>query len=279
MKNLVRVDKNGTKYYEEWINCPKCGGSGYIYYYSHVEGGICFKCEGHGKVLETSKEYTPEYEAKLNARRELKAKEVATKRKANANNHNINICKVNGFGSDGIGYYVLGNSFDIKEELKDLGGKFYPNLKGWIIPTNNEKYNLFSIKASDVFYSNEFGEFVNRNEDKLNEINLDIIKANNNLKAKKLAAEGITSNYVGNIGDKIEVEVKIEKVFEYKTNYTYYGEIYNIYIMKDKENNTYVWNTGSWFDKDEVLKLKGTIKEHKEYNGVKQTVLTRCRVK
>lgn len=30
--------------------CPRCGGSGYIPRFKHVEGGICFRCKGEGIV-------------------------------------------------------------------------------------------------------------------------------------------------------------------------------------------------------------------------------------
>ena len=55
MRKLIKTDRNGTKYWDE-SNCPKCGGKGKIYYYAHVEGGICFKCGGtgvfHHKIIE-----------------------------------------------------------------------------------------------------------------------------------------------------------------------------------------------------------------------------------
>ena len=31
--------------------CPRCGGSGYLPQYKHVEHGICFKCGGEGVVI------------------------------------------------------------------------------------------------------------------------------------------------------------------------------------------------------------------------------------
>lgn len=31
--------------------CPRCGGSGYLPQYSHVEHGICFKCGGEGVIV------------------------------------------------------------------------------------------------------------------------------------------------------------------------------------------------------------------------------------
>jgi hypothetical protein len=39
---LVKTDKNGTRYYES-DDCPKCGGSGVIREYGHIEDAICHK--------------------------------------------------------------------------------------------------------------------------------------------------------------------------------------------------------------------------------------------
>lgn len=81
MATLIRVDRNGTKYFEGLVECDRCGGKG-IYYIgvrngqplpSWVDNGVCFKCGGSGKVAGKWKEYTPEYEAKLEARRKAKA--------------------------------------------------------------------------------------------------------------------------------------------------------------------------------------------------------------
>lgn len=80
MATLIRVDRNGTKYYQGMIPCDRCDGKG-IYYIgvcndrlipSYVDHGVCFKCRGAGKIEGKWKEYTPEYEAKLEARRQAK---------------------------------------------------------------------------------------------------------------------------------------------------------------------------------------------------------------
>ena len=86
MANLIKIDKNGTKYWEGYMECPRCSGAG-IYYIGTVNGrpqpswvdeGICFQCGGSGKVIGKWKEYTPEYEAKLEAKRaERRAKAEA----------------------------------------------------------------------------------------------------------------------------------------------------------------------------------------------------------
>jgi hypothetical protein len=54
----------------------------------------------------------------------------------------------------------------------------------------------------------------------------------------------------------------------------------NIYST-DKEGNVYIWKTGKDMEKDgaENKTLVGTLKEHNEYKGVKQNVLTRCKIK
>jgi RNase P subunit RPR2 len=33
------------------VTCNRCGGSGYLPQYSHIENGICFKCWGAGKIF------------------------------------------------------------------------------------------------------------------------------------------------------------------------------------------------------------------------------------
>lgn len=39
-------------FYKNTETCERCGGSGYLPQYNHVENGICFKCWGEGVVLE-----------------------------------------------------------------------------------------------------------------------------------------------------------------------------------------------------------------------------------
>ena len=85
MSTLIKIDRNGTKYYEGAIECDRCNGKG-IYFIgvcngrlvpSWVDQGICFKCGGAGKVQGKWKEYTPEYAEKLEARRRAKAEAQA----------------------------------------------------------------------------------------------------------------------------------------------------------------------------------------------------------
>lgn len=75
---LIKIDRNGSKHYEGWTGCDRCGGSGIYTWGAVINGrpqyaGTCFKCEGRGKVLDKWIERTPEYQAKLDAKRAAKA--------------------------------------------------------------------------------------------------------------------------------------------------------------------------------------------------------------
>ena len=73
---------------------------------------------------------------------------------------------------------------------------------------------------------------------------------------------------------------------------TYYGDKY-VYTFSDQSNNVYVWFTSKAYivhkcledsTRDEfahpgdVVHIKATVKDNTEFQGTKQTVLTRCRV-
>lgn len=54
-----RHESSSVPYYDNENNlignlnvCDRCGGSGYLPQYSHVEDGICFKCNGEGVILD-----------------------------------------------------------------------------------------------------------------------------------------------------------------------------------------------------------------------------------
>lgn len=224
MAKLIRVDKNGTKYFEGYVPCPRCDGKGvYIIgvcngqpVLSPVDSGVCFKCGGTGKEWGKWKEYTPEYEAKLEERRRKRAE----KREA-----------------------------ELEEARKAREAELETERKA-----EEER-----LKAE----------------------------------AERIAAEKAKSNFVGAIGDKIDIIADYIASYSYeRPSYAGYGtETVNIYIFEDMDGNKLVWKTsallGFWNDKDEwvTLKsicrvtLKGTIKDHSIYKDEKQTILTRCKVK
>ena len=66
--------------------------------------------------------------------------------------------------------------------------------------------------------------------------------------------------------------LKVYKVWE--------GPGYTMHTLVDDDNNVFMWTTSSrTLPLDAQVTMDVTIKEHTEYKGVKQTVLTRPRIK
>ena len=92
------------------------------------------------------------------------------------------------------------------------------------------------------------------------------------------ALEAKNSTHVGKVGDRITVKVEGFRVLASWHNDFggYYGGYVYLYKFTDENGNIFIWKTSNDVD-DSVDTLTGTVKEHSEYNGVKQTVLTRCK--
>lgn len=254
---LIRTDRNGTKYYES-DECPRCGGTGLIDIYTHVEGGRCYKCGGSGKFYHSWKERTPEYQAKLDERRRQRLI-------AKAPEKNLEYYEHYNLDKDGNAWVVLGNTYEIKEELKEAGAKF-DAVYGWHFNEPVDKYRCIKIGIEDVASKNEYGWYYNSDSAK--------VKA---LKEEATPVEESRSQYVGDIKERItrHVTLKNEFVFE-----SYYG-LHIIYKFVDDDDNVLVWKTTSIIGVEvgEQITLVGTVKDHQEYRGEKQTVLTRCKSK
>ena len=97
------------------------------------------------------------------------------------------------------------------------------------------------------------------------------------LMLQKMKEEAELSKHIGSVGERIEfVPVEIKCLTSWETEYG----ITFIYKFTDAESNVYTWKTSKWIDEEQAGKItvKGTVKEHKEYKGVKQTEITRCKV-
>ena len=116
--------------------------------------------------------------------------------------------------------------------------------------------------------------------------------------AKKIAeekrmAENAKVEYYGNVGDKFELTLTFDKSFGFEGAY---GFTY-IHLFHDDENHVFAWSSSNGNYKVEYAKnvtwggieyveyevghkylIKGSIKDHREYRNVKQTVITRCKV-
>ena len=82
------------------------------------------------------------------------------------------------------------------------------------------------------------------------------------------------SSFVGNVGERVTFEVQlIECVASWDTQY---GVTF-VYKMVDADGNVYTWKTGKSVANKKATVI-GTVKEHKEFRGIKQTELTRCKI-
>lgn len=106
------------------------------------------------------------------------------------------------------------------------------------------------------------------------------IKAERELKQSKERTE---SNYIGEVGGKVSFKIKDVSVISSWENTFGYHPITNfIYKIVDENGNICTWKTAKVIPVDKVLAktftLTGTVKEHSEYKGIKQTELTRCKI-
>ena len=72
-KELIKIDRNGSKHYRGMIPCDRCGGVGGADAWKYT-GWTCYKCGGERMIEATWIERTPEYQAKLDAKREARRK-------------------------------------------------------------------------------------------------------------------------------------------------------------------------------------------------------------
>lgn len=87
------------------------------------------------------------------------------------------------------------------------------------------------------------------------------------------------SRHIGEIGQRINIDIKrISVLTSWGTSYDGYNVTETkVYKIIDLNDNVFIWKTSSCV-MDGETHLTGTVKEHSEYKGVKQTVLTRCKV-
>lgn len=81
------------------------------------------------------------------------------------------------------------------------------------------------------------------------------------------------SEFQGNIKERLEIDVIVTKNIELEGDV---GHSY-MHIMEDPCGNVYVWTTGTknWPVGSHKI-IRGTVKDHRIYKNIKQTVLNRC---
>ena len=159
----IRTDRNGTKIFHDWT-CPRCGGAGRSDNWWRT-GYTCHECGGSGKrnAPKEVKEYTPEYAAKLEARRAAKQpKHSDAELKAMAEEAQRNRWKDQGLGANGNGYLYLGDTFPHKTAIRIAGGKWDSWNHVWVAPKMVEGLHgvrIIEIHAQDVCNENDYLDY------------------------------------------------------------------------------------------------------------------------
>ena len=164
------------------------------------------------------------------------------------------------------GYITIfkGNTFEDKEYFKTNSAR-YTRLWGWYFISTEPlpddiPEDVEPVQLPWELVGNEDGTLKN--------------EAAITAAVESIIYEPDESEWQGEVGEKIEVVVTVEKAIQLDG---YYGPS-TMHIFRDYDGNCYVWTTAarSW-EAGTEHHIAGTIKELKQYKGTKQTVLTRCR--
>ena len=89
-----------------------------------------------------------------------------------------------------------------------------------------------------------------------------------------LIYEESNSEHVGSIGERLDLNITIERIIELDNDYGHS----TMFLMRDNAENLFVWTTSSaknW-SVGSQYHIRGTVKDHRKYKGEKQTILNRC---
>ena len=176
--------------------------------------------------------------------------------------------ELRGFSPEGIGYHVNGETYSIKDQLKEDGFKYHPIL-GWMRPSADSYEDRVSkIDINDIAEFDIFGEIHFYSNAK------EIVNAADQ---SKTVQQLDPADFFGEIGDKLKdysVTLVNKKSYMGKWGLSY------IYSFIDAENHLFVWFTQKVLNKEinDTFNIKATIKGHDMFNGNKQTILVRVYV-
>ena len=252
--------------------CKRCGGSGH-YMYNQLDGTKCYGCMGSGIQTDIVRAYTAKEKAAMDRaavrRVERKAQEEQEKLQRNLANKD-QLMKAffekHGFNEDGETFVVLGDSYSIKDELKEKGFKYDPILK-WHGPAA-ASYKTVKFTFDDIYTWND--KYANGN---YKETCYELIAER--IKSAEIS-EG-NGDFIGEVKERLrKLEVKLISRYESHSAYGF-SECLN---FDDANNHHFTWWTGTCpqINVGDTIILTGTVKAHDTYKGKNITVLTRCKL-
>lgn len=265
-----RIDRNGTKHQEIITACSRCGGAGKSSRWMYT-GSVCYKCGGNGRENAKRKIYTPEHQAKLDLQREKREEKKRQERIQQildtVDDYNAEFKKKYGYDQEKIFSVLSDNTYEIKDELKSAGAMWGGRALGWYFSEKPLQWQTIELEVSLLIEFDNYG--------RMNRKNLEEETAYVRQERKKILPE---SKWVGKVGDRLDLILKV--VFSFDID-GMYGDS-SINTLVDSEGNKFTWKTQrnlcDNYGTGSTIQVRGTVKEHSEYNDEKQTVLTRCKI-
>ena len=266
--------EDGKMFVKLFGNCPRCGGSGH-YSYNQIDGSKCYGCMGSGKKTITVRWYTDAERARMDRAAEKRAEAKAAK----AEEKRIKFAARNVFGFGEAGYITLykGNSEEISEFFKSFTIDEEGHRAAWF----NTIFKWFTPSKMEV--PEELPEGIEPVRLDWDEVRDPEDAENLTMKSEDFVTTYVNalitvpsvSEYQGTVGAWMVKEVTIKRNMKFDTRY---GSNH-MHIMEDANKNVYVWNSSSKdLAEGKTVTMRMKVKEHKEYNGVKQTVVWYCRL-
>lgn len=260
----VKTDKNGTKIYHDYT-CQRCGGLGASEAWKFT-GMTCYECGGSGvSKARIIREYTPEYAAKLEEKRQARYEKRIAEARAKADSLNEQFLAE--YFPEGKLYCLSLTDKDAWEVMSQLqeAGVQYINSVGYAFTKRPEGFATVEVTPGEITYL-----------DKTTGIRYFSISAWDTIQ-KKIKASQPVSQYVGTVGEKLTVKA----IYKYRASFeSQFGTTY-IHKFVTVDGNDLVWKTGVGYfgaSEDDMVEITATIKEHSEYKGKKQTALLRCKI-
>ena len=262
-------ESEGKMYVRVKGNCPRCGGSGH-YSYNPMDGTVCFQCRGSGKQVMDVRWYTEGQRASMDRAAEKRAAAKAEKTEA----RRVKFAARNALGFGELGYITIvqGDNDKIQDWRTELPEHtvWYNELFGWFIPAGREPANI----PDEIYLHVLKWEQVRDEEDK------EDLQIRDKEEVRKLVHTMLygesKSQYQGNKDEWLEHDVTIKRNIAVSSSY---GDSH-MHIMEDADGNVYVWTTASKsLEEGKTIHLRMKVKDHKEYQGIKQTVVYYCKIK
>ena len=165
-----------------------------------------------------------------------------------------------------------GRGFDVKN-----GVELAKDVREWILNSDRKDNYFHNLKVAcglDYCDGRTLGLLASAFPTYNRELEWEAEKKAREAREKEAAAK---SSWMGKIGDK--VSFVIADYYVISSWETQWGTT-TVFRFTDEGGREATWKTSNWFTADEVIggTIKGTIKELKEYRGIKQTELTRCKI-